>query len=99
MMENKLKNSHTCAPRGLEQMIRPDENLSDESPNHDLPIALRKQTWLCTFRPISKFISYNTLSTWFTTNFEKKKKIPALESPKWRETVMEDMKALKKNET
>lgn len=74
MMENKLKNSHTCAPRGLEQMIRPDENLSDESPNHDLPIALRKQTWLCTFRPISKFISYNTLSTWFTTNFDKKKK-------------------------
>lgn len=72
----------------------------------ELPIALRKKPYSCILHPISKFVSYNTLSETchaFTTNLNKIR-IPkdvheALEVPEWTKAMMEEMKALKKNGT
>lgn len=85
-------------------MIAPDlhEKTSNEfeSRNINLPIAFSKQTRSCTLHPISNFISYNALSKRFCsfTSILDSKEIPkniqeALEVPKWREAVMEEMQA------
>ncbi|XP_040948287.1 uncharacterized protein [Gossypium hirsutum] len=76
------------------------------SPSIYLPIAVRKGTRSCTQHPISRFVSYGNLSKSykaFVTNVDSIK-IPknieeALESAEWRQAVMEEMKALKNNET
>ncbi|RVW66876.1 Retrovirus-related Pol polyprotein from transposon TNT 1-94 [Vitis vinifera] len=72
----------------------------------DLPIAIRKQPRSCTLHPISNFVSYNSLSTKcraFTTNLDRiqlpKNIQEAFEIPEWKETVMEEIRALEKNET
>ncbi|RVW55529.1 Mediator of RNA polymerase II transcription subunit 33A [Vitis vinifera] len=72
----------------------------------DLPIAVRKQPRPCTLHPISKFVSYNALSAKcraFTTNLDRiqipKNIQEALEISKWKEAVMEEIRALEKNET
>ncbi|RVX05233.1 Retrovirus-related Pol polyprotein from transposon TNT 1-94 [Vitis vinifera] len=72
----------------------------------DLPIALRKQPRSYTLHPISKFVSYNTLSAKcrvFTTNLDRiqipKNIQEALEIPEWKEVVMEEIRALEKNGT
>lgn len=88
--------------------MAPDVHTSHESepPDIDLPVILRKQARLYTFHPISKFISYNVISTRFcifTSNFNSTK-IPisiqeALKIPKSREAIMEEMRALEKNNT
>ena len=72
----------------------------------DLPIAFRKQPHSCTLHPISKFVSYNALSTKcraFTTNLDRiqipKNIQEALEIPEWKEAVMEKIRALEKNGT
>lgn len=48
---------------------------NSDSPNYlELPIALRKPTQSCTLHPISKYVSYNTLSPKFhalTTTLDK----------------------------
>ena len=57
--------------------IVPTPRESGSNPNQvtdDLPIALRKQPRSCTLHPISKFVSYNALSTKcraFTTNLDR----------------------------
>ncbi|XP_022848827.1 uncharacterized protein LOC111371152 [Olea europaea var. sylvestris] len=88
-------------------MIAPDPHEpTPELSNIDLPIALKKPTRSCTLHPISKFIIYKTLSPRFRTfvsNLDNTK-IPRniqedLETPKWRESVMEEMRALEANET
>lgn len=48
-------------------MIGQKDNPFNESPDLDLPIAIRKQTRSCTLNPISKSTSYNALSTKFRT--------------------------------
>ena len=90
-------------------MIVPTPQESGSNPDqvtNDLPIALRKQPRSCTLHPISKFVSYNALSTKcraFTTNLDRiqipKNIQEALEIPKLKEAVMEEIRALKKNET
>ena len=57
----------------------------------DLPIAFRKQPRSCTLHPISKFVSYNSLSAKcraFTTNLDRiqipKNIQEAFEIPKWK---------------
>ncbi|RVX08418.1 Retrovirus-related Pol polyprotein from transposon TNT 1-94 [Vitis vinifera] len=72
---------------------------------NDLPIALRKQPRSCTLHPISKFVSYNALSAKcraFTTNLDRiqihKNIQEVLEIPEWKEVVMEEIRALEKND-
>ncbi|KAE8673438.1 Detected protein of unknown function [Hibiscus syriacus] len=71
------------------------------------PIALRKGVRSCTTKhPISNFVSYHKLSPDFKAfstrimDDELPKSIhEALEVPRWREAVFEELKALKKNDT
>ncbi|KAE8731219.1 Detected protein of unknown function [Hibiscus syriacus] len=71
------------------------------------PIALRKGVRSCTTKhPISNFVSYHKLSPDFKAfstrimDDELPKSIhEALEVPRWREVVFEELKALKKNDT
>ena len=74
--------------------------------NSDLPIAVRKGVRSCTKHPISNFISYEKLSPTFRaftcelTKIEIPRDIQeALRVPKWKEAVMEEMRALEKNQT
>ena len=72
----------------------------------DIPIALRKGTRTCTKYPIQKFVSYSKLSPSFLA-FTKKlseEEIPnsiheALSVPRWKNAVLEEMRALRKNQT
>ncbi|RVW44140.1 Retrovirus-related Pol polyprotein from transposon RE1 [Vitis vinifera] len=90
-------------------MIVPTPRESGSNPDQvtdDLPIALRKQPRSCTLHPISKFVSYNALSTKcraFTTNLDRiqipKNIQEALEILEWKEAVMEEIRALEKNGT
>ena len=74
--------------------------------NSDLPIAVRKGVRSCTKHPISNFISYEKLSPTFRaftcelTKIEIPRDIQeALRVPKWKEAVLEEMRALEKNQT
>ena len=100
----KPKSNETLTSEALkesEPVIIPTPWESSFNPNQvtdDLPIALRKQPRSCTFHPISKFVSYNALSTKcraFTTNLDRiqipKNIEEALEIPEWKEAVMEDV--------
>ena len=71
--------------------------------NSDLPIAVRKGVRSCTKHPISNFISYEKLSPTFRafscelTKIEIPRDIQeALRVPKWKEAVLEEMRALEK---
>ncbi|TYJ98049.1 reverse transcriptase [Cucumis melo var. makuwa] len=76
------------------------------APFLDLPIALRKGTRSCTKHSISNYVSYKNLSPQFraftasldSTTIPKNIYI-ALECPEWKNAVMEEMKALEKNNT
>lgn len=109
MIKSKDKEKLTLeVPRESEPVIAPHPHeLSPKSPDiDDLPIAIRKQTRSCTLHPISKFVAYNTLSPkyrTFVSNLDSTE-IPrniqeALEIPKWRKAVMDEMKALEANKT
>ncbi|CAH9105932.1 unnamed protein product, partial [Cuscuta epithymum] len=70
------------------------------------PIAIRKGVRECTKHPISNYVSYHNLSPKFKafttsiTDDETPKTIhEALSIPKWREAVLEEMRALEKNQT
>ena len=74
--------------------------------NLDEPIATKKGVRACTKHPISHHVSYNKLSPRFgafttsITDDEIPKSIQeALVTPKWREAVLEEIRALHKNET
>ncbi|KAG8489218.1 hypothetical protein CXB51_017212 [Gossypium anomalum] len=80
--------------------------VSPPSPSIYLLIAVRKGTRSCIQHPISWFVSYGNLSKSykaFVTNVDSVKTPKnieeALESAEWRQAVMEEMKALKNNET
>ena len=73
--------------------------------NLDVPIALKKSVWSCSQYPTTKFVSYHRLNQSFkafTTNLSNvntlKTTQDALESPKWREAMLEETRALHKNE-
>ncbi|KAA0037323.1 Beta-galactosidase [Cucumis melo var. makuwa] len=75
-------------------------------PSLDLPIALRKGTRSCTKRSISNYVSYENLSPQFraftasldSTTIPKNIYI-TLKCSEWKNVVMEEMKALEKNNT
>ncbi|CAJ2646885.1 unnamed protein product [Trifolium pratense] len=75
-------------------------------PDIDDPVAVRKPVRSCTKYPLSNFISYSNLSSSFSAFTSKLSSVEipknvqvALEVPKWREAVLEEMKALEKNKT
>ncbi|CAJ2657582.1 unnamed protein product [Trifolium pratense] len=75
-------------------------------PDIDDPVAVRKPVRSCTKHPLSNFISYSKLSSSFSAFTSKLSSVEipknvqvALEVPKWREAVLEEMKALEKNKT
>ncbi|KAA0033105.1 reverse transcriptase [Cucumis melo var. makuwa] len=78
--------------------------LDKHDPSLDLPIALRKDTKSCTKHFISNYVSYKNISPLFrafaasldSTTILKNIYI-ALECSKWKNAVMEEMKALEKN--
>ncbi|TYK15167.1 reverse transcriptase [Cucumis melo var. makuwa] len=82
----------------------PDDSNKPESydPSLDMPIALRKGTRSCTKHSMCNYMSYSNLSrkiTVFTASLGTAT-IPniheAMESPKWKTAVMEEIGALKK---
>eukprot|EP00261_Vitis_vinifera_P034034 XP_019075277.1 PREDICTED: uncharacterized protein LOC100267868 isoform X5 [Vitis vinifera] len=96
------------APKESELVIVPtpqEYGSNFDQVTDDLPIALRKQSRSCTLHPISKFVSYNFLFAKchaFTTNLDKiqipKNIQEAFKIPEWKEVVMEEIRALEKNE-
>ena len=80
------------------------ENL--EQDNLDVPIALRKGVRTCTQHPIANYVTYERLSDQYkesTINIDKVD-IPrdiksALRVPEWKVAVLEEMKALTRNNT
>ena len=75
-------------------------------PDIDDPVAVRKPARSYTKHPMSNFISYSNLSSSFSAFTSKLSSVEipknvqdALEIPKWREAVLEEMKALEKNKT
>ena len=107
-----MKSNETLISESLKEskpVIVPTPRESGSNPDQvtdDLPIALRKQPRSCTLHPISKFVSYNALSAKchvFTTNLNRiqipKNIQEALEIPDWKETVMEEIRAMEKNGT
>ncbi|KAL4038745.1 hypothetical protein IC575_002369 [Cucumis melo] len=80
--------------------------LDEYDPSLNIPIALRKSTRSCTKHPICNYVSYDNLSPQFrafTASLDStiipKDIYTALECPKWKNAVMEEMKALEKNRT
>ncbi|KAL0552474.1 hypothetical protein IC582_011589 [Cucumis melo] len=75
-------------------------------PSLDLLITFKRGTRSCTKHPISNYVSYKNLSPQFrafiasldSTTIPKNIHI-ALECPEWKNVVMEEMKALEKNNT
>ena len=91
--------SENVEPAALSPVNTPVDDL-------DIPIALRKGVRSCTQHPLSNYLSYSSLSTAFRAFIEKIEvtEVPrniqeALKSPEWKAAVLEEMKALKKNET
>ncbi|CAN1305751.1 Copia protein [Linum perenne] len=79
-----------------------------EAGNADLylPIAYRKGVRECTKHPINKCVSYSRLNQSYRAFISQldNEKIPdniheAMKSPEWREAVMNELEALKKNNT
>ena len=72
----------------------------------DIPIAIRKEVRSCVKYPISNYLTYSRLSSQFKafTTIVDGVTIPQniqedLNDPKWKEAMMEEMKALMGNHT
>jgi hypothetical protein len=70
-------------------------------PDIDDPVAVRKPVRSCTKHPMSNFISYSNLSSSFSAFTSKLSSVEipknvqdTLEIQKWREDVLEEMRAL-----
>ncbi|KAJ4721161.1 Retrovirus-related Pol polyprotein from transposon TNT 1-94 [Melia azedarach] len=98
----------------LNQSLEPEKAIPEDTSKFlnsslddlDIPIALRKGVRSCTQHPIANFISYKKINHQykaFITNvstLEVPKSIQeAMKDPKWRAAVLEEMIALKKNNT
>ena len=87
-----------------------DDSNSDFNPNSstddlDIPIAIRKGVRTCTKHPISNFISYDSLSPSNRTFVLSVSSVSisqgwkeAYVDPKWKAVMVEEMRALAKNE-
>lgn len=93
----------------LEEHTFDEQNISQidsEFPDLDLPIALRKGVRTCTKHPVANFLSYHRLSptyrsfiTTLDASVIPKSVEEALKDPNWKEAMVEEMRALKKNQT
>ncbi|KAA0033074.1 reverse transcriptase [Cucumis melo var. makuwa] len=105
---NNMMNENDMSDVAVLENVEEKNNgkLDKYDPSLDLPIALRKGTRSCTKHFISNYVSYENLSPQFraftasldSTTMPKNIHI-ALECPEWKNVVMEEMKALKKNNT
>ena len=99
---------------GQESSLSPSSEIPSSNPlleenKLDLPIALRKGTRECTRRPLyplSNFASYKNLSPYFhafvtqLSHFEIPKSIKdAMQVLEWKDVILEEMRALEKNQT
>lgn len=94
------------APKKLEPVVGLDENFKKSHLKIIIYPLLSKNKLGRDPSFYLKIYTYNTLSARFrifTTNSDKTEILrniqEAMKSPKWKETVMEKMKALRKNET
>ena len=91
----------------LDKISESCSNYLNESFNDlDVPIAVRKGNRSCTNYPMSKFVSYNNLSSVFYafTSQLSCVEIPknvqdALQVLEWRNVVLEEMRTLEKNKS
>ncbi|KAG8501038.1 hypothetical protein CXB51_003111 [Gossypium anomalum] len=104
--QNRSPETDTAVPIASPTEDYSETEVSLQSPSIYLPIVVRKGTRSCTQHPISQFVSYGNLSKSykaFVTNVDSVKTPKnieeALESAEWRQAVMEEIKALKNNET
>ena len=79
---------------------------SDTENNFSDPAAKRKGIRSCTSQPISNFVNYKHLSSSVPTFVIKSARVEipkiveeALKNPEWRKAIMEEMQAIKKNNT
>lgn len=84
----------------------PLNSIPGETTLNNLPIVVRNGVRSCTKYPMSKFVSYEKLSQMFSsfTTQLSLVEIPnnvqdALQVPEWKEAVLEEMRALEKNNT
>ncbi|GMI96958.1 hypothetical protein HRI_003365100 [Hibiscus trionum] len=103
---HQLPETKTAVPMPSLPEDCPGEEVSPPSPSIYLPIAVRKGTRSCTQHPISRFVSYGNLSKSYNAfisnvdSVETPKNIEeALKSTKWRQAVLEEIKALEDNGT
>ncbi|KAJ7967937.1 Retrovirus-related Pol polyprotein from transposon TNT 1-94 [Quillaja saponaria] len=99
----------TQTPLSTDPTLPYSSNLPCDIPNIDdinLPIATRKGVRACTQHPISNYISYDSLSPSYRAFVSSllSVSIPqdwkeALADPKWEDAMVEEMKALSKNDT
>ncbi|KAJ7954402.1 Retrovirus-related Pol polyprotein from transposon TNT 1-94 [Quillaja saponaria] len=86
----------------------PSSNTPHDSPVIDdtnLPIAIRKAVRTCTHHPISNHVSYKSLSPLYRAFVSTLSSVSipqdwkeALADPKWEDAMVEEMKALSKND-
>lgn len=106
-----VHNPHQLQPlvQSWEEHIPGETNTNQpelEFTNLDLPIAIRKGVRNCTKHPLAKFVSYHRLSPThisFLTSLDSivipKSVEEALKDPNWKEAMLEEMRALHKNQT
>ena len=89
-------------PKPVEKPV----NVEQSETELDIPIAIKKGVRSCTSHPIAKFISYHRLSENYRafssslSNLVIPKTIQeAWSNPNWKHAVLEEMSALKKNQT
>ncbi|KAE8661188.1 hypothetical protein F3Y22_tig00116937pilonHSYRG00044 [Hibiscus syriacus] len=104
--ETRLPETETTVPMPSLPEDCLGEEVSPPSPSIYLPTALRKGTRSCTQHPISQFVSYGNLSKSYNAfvsnvdSVETPKNIEeALKSTKWRQVVLDEIKALEDNGT
>ncbi|XP_050897092.1 uncharacterized mitochondrial protein AtMg00820-like [Lathyrus oleraceus] len=103
-----VKKHHKGKYQSTSQHFQESEPGNDQFPNirKDDHVAIRKLIRSCTKHPMSNFISYSNLSSSMSVFTSKLSSVEIpksvhviLEIPKWREAVLEEMKALEKNKT
>ena len=102
--ETELRENPVSQPEIGESSSEPKNHI--ESFDLDIPIALRKGIRSCTKHPLSNFVSYSNLSPSYAAFSSQLSSIEipnnvqeALKIPKWKEAVLEEMRALEKNNT
>ena len=104
--ESNPRNDPSAVQNSGKNLSKSDLVSSKSCDDLNLPIACRKGIRSCTKHPMSNFMSFDHLSSSFTafisqlSNVEIPKNIQdALKIPKWKEAILEEIRALEKNKT